>query len=310
MKTVILGPDQIEEAASLLREGQPVAMPTETVYGLAAPIFAVATVEKIFSLKKRPADNPLIAHISDLSMLDRIAEELPARFRRLIDRFWPGPLTIVLRKKAGVPSIVSAGQETIAVRMPSHLIALKLIAAVGEPLVAPSANLSGKPSPTCAEHVLEDFEGAVAAVLDGGECAFGIESTVLSLVGEAPAILRPGSIAAREIEDLLEMKLGAVSGGPILSPGMKYRHYAPKGVVRIVASEAEVAGPFVLSREPVGIHPFRRLEAKSLYRHLREADAGGVEEIFVLLDSVSAFDDALMNRLQKAAELDKVIEYA
>jgi len=268
----------VEEAISHLKAGEPVAIPTETVYGLAAPIFDVAAVKKIFFLKGRPSDNPLIAHVSSIAMAERIAENVP----EWVSYFWPGPLTLVLPKKACVPAIVSGGHPTVAVRMPSHPLALQLIEQVG-PLVAPSANLSGKPSPTCARHVLEDF---AIPVLDGGPCQIGIESTVLSLVHVQPTLLRPGAITQQQLEDVLKMKIALPKNDePILSPGMKYRHYAPKARVHIVG-ESIPAGAHVVAPD-----------ARTFYAELRRADELGLEEIWIHPTS----DPALMNRLLRAA---------
>ena len=290
----------INEIAAYLKKGEPVGMPTETVYGLAAPIFDPIAVQKIFSLKGRPQDNPLIAHVSSLSMVETIAKNIPPSFWLLAERFWPGPLTLVLSKKECVPAIVSAGQSTIAVRMPSHPLALQLIDLVGSPLVAPSANISGRPSPTCAAHVLEDFQ---IPVLDGGECQIGIESTILSLVSETAILLRPGSVTKEQIEAVLGVRVALPGiGGPILAPGMKYRHYAPNALLHIVDSLPTLLpnDAFVISRDPVGfVH--RRLDSKEFYAHLRAADLLSVKEIWVLLDPISSSNDALMNRLFKAS---------
>ncbi len=295
MSTIVLKEDQIEEAVFFLKQGEPVAIPTETVYGLAAPIFCEEAVKKIFALKKRPQDNPLIAHISSIEMLELIAEEIPDSFARLSRVFWPGPLAMIVRKKEKVSSLVSAGFSTIAVRMPSHPIALKLIESVGEPLVAPSANISGRPSPTTVQHVLEDFNGSLRAVLDGGPCEVGIESTVLSLVHDVPTLFRPGAVTKEQIEDVLQIKVALPrKEDPAPSPGMKYRHYAPKATIQIVKHLPVEAGT-VLSRE------LGTLSARSLYASLREADRRGVETIWVLLDSISESDEALMNRLFRAA---------
>ncbi len=291
-----LKPDEILRAAALLRAGEPVAIPTETVYGLAAPVFDAKTVAKVFSLKGRPSDNPLIAHVSSTEMVGLIAEHLPEHFFRLTKAFWPGPLTLIVPRKNTVPDIVSAGHPTIAVRMPSHPVALALIDAVG-PLVAPSANLSGKPSPTCAEHVLEDLN---VPVLDGGPCAVGIESTVLSLVQEKPTLMRPGAVGRKELEAVLGVQIVvAEKHAPTLSPGMKYRHYAPKAYVRVVHTPSDVKGDFVLSRLPVGNRVHRKLESQSLYGFFREADRLGVSEVWVVLDPST--DEALCNRVLTAS---------
>ncbi|MDE3046039.1 MAG: threonylcarbamoyl-AMP synthase [Verrucomicrobiota bacterium] len=302
MSTLLLSPNQIDRAVSLLKAGEPVAIPTETVYGLAAPIFNEEGVKKIFFLKGRPSDNPLIAHVTSLEMAEQVVDTSSPHFRPLVNRFWPGPLTLVLPKKERVPDIVSGGHSTLGVRMPKHKIALQLIEAVGEPLVAPSANLSGKPSPTCFEHVLEDFAATLAAVIDGGECSLGIESTVLSLVGETPVILRPGSITREQLEKVLRCSIAiADEKTPAVSPGMKYRHYAPKGTVRIISHPSEIGGAFVLSKDPISPYLHRPLSAKTFYMYLREADRTGAEVIWVFLDPVSATDEALMNRLLRSA---------
>jgi len=291
-------PHEIPKAVALLKAGKPVAMPTETVYGLAAPLFDATAVARVFALKGRPSDNPLIAHISTLEQVHLVAENLPDTFFLLAKAFWPGPLTLVVPRKATVPDIVSAGHPTIAVRMPAHPIARALIDAVG-PLVAPSANLSGKPSPTCAEHVLEDLD---VPVLDGGACAVGVESTVLSLVDEVPTLLRPGAISREELERVLGRKVvSAKANSPTLSPGMKYRHYAPKARVHVVNTVSAIHGSFVISQKPVSTHTHRPLTAQSLYRVFREADAQNVSDIWVLADD--ALDEALRNRIEKAASV-------
>lgn len=280
----------IDKAIEFLKEGKVVAIPTETVYGLAAPIFNEAAVRNIFTLKGRPSDNPLIAHVSSRSQVDLIAENIPPSFEILADLFWPGPLTLVLPKKAVVPSVVSGGHETIAVRMPSHPMALKIIEGVGSPLVAPSANLSGKPSPTCAQHVLDDFGPLLEVVVDGGASSVGIESTVLSLVGDVPTLLRPGAITLEQLEKALNRKiLTAQKGSPTHSPGMKYKHYAPKAKVHIV-SEPPSSG-YVLSA----------ITPQNYYAALREADLKGVPAIWVVSRSTDC--PALRDRVLRSAGL-------
>lgn len=261
-----------------LADGNVVAFPTETVYGLGASAFHPEAIAKVFALKGRPSDNPLIVHISNLKQLEDLVEWYPEELAKL---FWPGPLTLVLPKKASVPDCVSAGLPTIGVRMPDHPLALALIEAAG-PLVAPSANLSGKPSATCAEHVRHDFGDAVY-VLDGGTCEVGVESTVYKV--ETQTILRPGAITA-------EM-LGAVSiaqddAERPESPGMKYRHYAPNARVRLVDAPQEGAVEGV-TRE-------------NLYALLREADLRGDSEIVIVVNAQMRRDVALMNRLIRASK--------
>ena len=305
METIELTSVQIEEAKFFLKRGELVAIPTETVYGLAAPTFS-PSVSKIFALKNRPADNPLIVHIASFSMVKSLVSQLPKSFDPLTRAFWPGPLTLILPKNKGVPDLVTGGHPTVAIRMPAHPTALRLIEAMEEPLVAPSANLSGKPSPTTAEHVLEDFRGKLAAVLDGGPCTIGIESTVLSLVGEKPILLRPGAVTRRQIEDCLGVSLPENShcGAPP-SPGMKYRHYAPIAPIRLIDTLAPLANqtnPFLLSREPTTLSLYRPLNSKTLYAFLRESDRIQAKEIWILLDPVVLSDEALMNRIKRASE--------
>lgn len=302
METKILNEKGIFEAAALLNSGQVVAFPTETVYGLGAPIFAPKTIEAIFSSKGRALDNPLIAHIATMDDCEQIAEELPSVFFQLAEHFFPGPLTLVVRKKSSVPAIVSAGLSTIAIRMPNHPIATALIKAVGQPLVAPSANLSGRPSSTTAEHVLTDFNGLISAVIDGGPCLHGMESTVIDLVSfDRPTLLRHGALSSAAIESVLHMDIDIYTKGPKSSPGMKYRHYAPSVPVSVYFERGSFEmHPFkramILSTTPVSASYFP-LQAKSLYAHLRLADQNGYDEVVVLCENCN--DATLLNRLEK-----------
>lgn len=304
----------VERAAQWIREGEVVAFPTETVYGLGAAVFNSAALAKIFALKKRPPDNPLIVHIAALAQIDEIATAIPPIFYSLARAFFPGPLTVILKRHPRVPAIVSGGMESIAVRMPSHPIALALIAAVGEPLAAPSANLSGKPSPTQCEHVLEDFAGKIPAVIDGGQTEFGIESTVISLLSDPPILYRPGSITKQQIEEAIGISiLEAGETKQVLSPGMKYRHYCPVTPLILCASEEKLRAvvqrekrPMVLTRHKqfwAGEH--FTLSASELYRLLRFADAEGYSAICVLCDEELLRDAALKNRLFRAADSNK-----
>ena len=228
----------IEEAAALIRAGEVVAFPTETVYGLGADGLNGTAVAKVFAAKGRPADNPLILHVSAKEQIRNLTTGLSANAQALIDTFWPGPLTVVVPKAPCVPDETSAGLDTVAVRMPSHPVANAFIAACGCPVAAPSANISGKPSPTNAADVAEDMTGKIAGILDGGSCGIGVESTVVDTTSPVPTILRPGGIT----REMLESLLGAVEIDPALSgnpavrpkaPGMKYRHYAPKAPLYI-----------------------------------------------------------------------------
>lgn len=277
----------IESAVQTLKEGSPVIIPTETVYGLAAPVFNEKAIAKVFTIKGRPSDNPLIAHISSLKMAEMLSDALTEEFYKLAERFWPGPLTLVVRRKESVPAIVSAGLPTVAIRFPSHPVAIALIEEMGEPLVAPSANLSGKPSPTSLEDALEDLGAKVNVALDGGPCAIGIESTVLSLYHGVPTLLRPGKVSKEELEAVLGKKIAdAPSHGPAFSPGMKYRHYAPKAKVKLLYQHEED------SFSPT---------AKTLYALLRKADRMGLDEVKLYCDENVQKDPALMNRLLRAS---------
>jgi L-threonylcarbamoyladenylate synthase len=290
MQTKIVRSSDISEAIASLKRGNPVIFPTETVYGLGAPLFNERAVKKIFEIKGRPSDNPLIAHISSLDQAEVLAEELDDRFYTLAESFWPGPLAIVVKRRPGVPALVSAGHPTIAIRMPSHLVARKLIDGLGEAIVAPSANMSGRPSPTRVEDALEDLNGKVEFAIDGGVCAVGIESSVISLVGAVPTLLRPGKITREMLEEVLGCSVAlAKAGDAALSPGMKYRHYAPKGEVRLVFRLEELKGPFILPTQ------------QNLYAQLREADRKGMGVIEIFCDAGVQSDAALMNRLLRAA---------
>ena len=245
MKTQLLPAtdDSLALAARLLADGELVAFPTETVYGLGAHAMDHNAVLGIFAAKGRPADNPLIVHIHDRSQLDDICEVNDLAIR-LMDAFWPGPLTIILPRKEAVPSSVTAGLDTVAVRMPSHPVALALLKACNLPVAAPSANRSGKPSPTSAKHVFDDMDGRIPLIIDGGESDVGLESTVISLVGEKPCILRPGGITQAMLEEVLGPVALAGSilrplekGEKALSPGMMYKHYSPDGQVTLIEGE-------------------------------------------------------------------------
>ncbi|NLK72853.1 MAG: threonylcarbamoyl-AMP synthase [Clostridiales bacterium] len=241
MKTLILHTENnnekeisIQKAANILKEGGIVAFPTETVYGLGANALNEEAIKKIYIAKGRPSDNPLIVHISDINMIHTITEYIPPKYDALIKAFWPGPLTLIFKKNDKIPDIVTAGLDTVAVRMPDNAIALELINKAGFPVAAPSANISGKPSPTKGEHVIQDLMGKVDAILLGEDCKVGLESTVLDLLSGQPTILRPGGVSKEAIEKaigekVLDNSLHNVGDKQIASsPGMKYTHYAPK----------------------------------------------------------------------------------
>lgn len=233
--TLILSPEEISKAASIIRSGGIVAFPTETVYGLGANALDEGAVAKIFRAKGRPADNPLIVHISSREMLNMVARDIPALAFKLMDAFWPGALTVILKRKDVVPDITTGGLDTVAVRMPDNEIALSLISGAGVPIAAPSANISGRPSPTKAQHVIEDMDGRIDAVIRGGETRLGVESTVLDLTVTPPALLRPGGLGLEEIIGII----GEVNviDESVRSPGMRYTHYSPRAKLILVEGE-------------------------------------------------------------------------
>ncbi len=231
-----------EEAGRILRAGGVVAFPTETVYGLGAAVYCEEAIEQVFRAKGRPNDNPLIAHVADMDGLDQLVSHIPDTARQLAEAYWPGPMTLVLPKLPLVPDAVTAGLDTVGVRIPSDPNARAMLRAAGIPVAAPSANRSGKPSPTRAQHVLQDMDGRIDMILDGGECACGLESTVIDCSGQGITILRPGYITAQMIQDVTGI-VPAIGYGRSVgaeaprAPGMKYRHYAPKGRLILAKSE-------------------------------------------------------------------------
>lgn len=327
---------QLAEAAQLLREGQLVAFPTETVYGLGADARNTIAVERIFAAKGRPSDNPLIVHIADLRQLDELVQPYPELARQLMEQLWPGPLTIVLPVKPGTVSpLVTAGLETVGVRMPDHDAALRLIREAGCPVAAPSANRSGRPSPTSAEHVLDDLNGKISGVVDDGPTGVGLESTVIELVDDRMIrILRPGGITTEQLHQAvpsiwIEASPAADISEAPRSPGMKYTHYAPQGAMSIVRGEPKAVVAYIkkqvdeakLLGEKTGVLTFEErasefnsdlvltygselhLEqaAQRLYAALREFDAGQVQRIWAEGCHEQGIGEALMNRLAKAA---------
>lgn len=326
---------KIKEAADILQTGGLVAFPTETVYGLGADAMSPEASRKIYAAKGRPSDNPLIVHIAKWEDLSIIASDIPKRAKKLSDAFWPGPLTMILNKKEQVPKETTGGLDTVAVRMPKDEIALKLIVKSGCLIAAPSANTSGRPSPTLAEHVLQDLNGRIPLILDGGEVGIGIESTIVDLTEEIPVILRPGRIT----KEMLEQVIGEVGIDPGLlsedskvkpkAPGMKYRHYAPKANLVLVEGEEEsvIAKINALTRElqkqekkvgiigtdetvshyvgdvviSIGAREDEEAIARHLYRILRDFDELGVEMIYSESFSSQGIGQAIMNRLLKAA---------
>jgi L-threonylcarbamoyladenylate synthase len=233
--------ETIRYAAEVIRSGGLVAFPTETVYGLGADAYSEEAVKKIYLVKGRPADNPVIVHICEVSQLECVATKIPEDAYKLIKRMWPGPLTLILPKNPTLPSIVTSGLESVAVRMPAHPVASQLIRAAETPIAAPSANLSGKPSPTRGEHVVQDFRSKIEVILDAGETLYGVESTIINLLSDPPMLLRPGAYPLEEVENALgrrvvvpEFARGLGNATKALAPGMKHRHYAPDTPVVLV----------------------------------------------------------------------------
>lgn len=302
-ETLCFDERHVEQASAILREGGVVAIPTETVYGLAGRIDSERALEHIFEAKGRPSDNPLIVHVASVDEIERIAI-FTTDARRLAESFMPGPLTLVLRQKHALSTLVTAGLTTVAVRVPGMLLTRQIIASVGVPLAAPSANTSGGPSPTTAQHVLADLHGKIDAVLDGGPCSQGLESTVVDCTANRVRILRPGALSAAELARVLEYRPEIAAPAEGGAPGMRYRHYAPKAAIELVQTlcqlrqkidQSQTAGCLV-----IGIIPTRQ----TLYLDLRAADSLNVEKILVLCDANVEKDHALMNRLRKAIELD------
>ena len=233
---------QIQKAGEIIRSGGLVAFPTETVYGLGGDALDASSSEKIYAAKGRPSDNPLIVHIADMEDLYKIAEDIPDEAEKLAESYWPGPLTMIFRKKDIVPKATTGGLETVAVRFPSNIIAQRLIKASGGFIAAPSANISGRPSPTSASHVIKDLADRVDMIIDGGDCAIGLESTIVDFTSDVPAVLRPGYIGEKELKRILSSVVSGEhlkAGEAPKAPGMKYRHYSPKGDVVIVSGAPE-----------------------------------------------------------------------
>jgi len=330
-------PEKIQEAAKIIQKGGLVAFPTETVYGLGADALNAKAVKKIFLAKKRPTDNPLIVHIADKKDIHILAKDIPKTAEQLIDQFWPGPLTLILKKSKIVPKITVAGLNTVAIRMPRHKVALSLIKESKTPIAAPSANLAGRPSPTTAQHVLEDLNGRIEMILDAGPTLIGVESTVVDLSITPPKILRPGGIP---YEKLLEI-LGGVELHPVVlaektikilhapSPGMKHRHYAPKAELILVEGEVDaiikkiqtLAQSYMAKNVKIGIlatnetilnyhaHVVKSVGsredlttiARNLFRVLREFDEEKVDVIIAEGFPLKGLGLTIMNRLRKAS---------
>lgn len=327
--------DVIKEAGELIKRGELVGFPTETVYGLGGDALKSDSARKIYAAKERPSDNPLIVHIAKWEDVNYICEDIPETAHKLAEVFWPGPLTMILKKKPIVPLETTGGLDTVAVRLPSHPIARRFIEAAGGYVAAPSANVSGRPSPTLAKYVLEDMEGKIPLILDGGAVGIGVESTIVDLTEDVPMILRPGFVT----REMLEQILGEINEDATLmdaakdvkpkAPGMKYRHYAPKGNLQIVtgAEEKVIAyindaceaamkegkktgvictrenAPYYVSEniKVIGSKAQENTIAHGLYQCLRECDDESLEVIFTESFPTKGIGQAIMNRLLKAA---------
>ena len=327
---------QMEEAGALIRTGELVAFPTETVYGLGGDALHPEASKKIYEAKGRPSDNPLIVHIAEFADLERIAKEVPTQAKKLADAFWPGPLTMIVWKNEYVPYATTGGLDTVAVRMPNHPVALELIKKSGCLIAAPSANTSGRPSPTEASHVKEDMDGRIAMILDGGTVGIGIESTIIDLTETPPMVLRPGYITTEMLQDVLGEDV--VLDPAILvsddtkkpkAPGMKYKHYAPKADMLIVDGEKKAVIEYInrvseqMRKEQKKIAIIATEEtrdsyhadvvlcmgkrkdedaiAKHMYKILRECDELEVDIIYSESFQTPRIGQAIMNRLLKAA---------
>ena len=325
MRTEVLTVDRqkpekeaIEKAAEVIQGGGLVAFPTETVYGLGADALSPDAVQRIFQAKGRPADNPLIVHVEGKEAAARVGQ-VDGRSRRLMDLFWPGPLTLVIAAAAGIPGEVTGGLDTVAVRMPAHTVAIDLIRRSGAPIAAPSANRSGRPSPTTAEAVLEDLKGRIELILDAGPTAVGVESTVLDVTGDRPVLLRPGGVSLEVLNEAAGPVLFSPGGpGERRSPGTRYRHYAPSiPVVLFEAGKDWTGEPGLFRRGAkvayLGMSPspvtvvgevrFTTMEeyAKGLFSALRDLERSGVDVILAELPAGEGVGLAVRDRLSRAA---------
>lgn len=327
--------DKIKTAAGILKKGGVVAFPTETVYGLGANALDEKAIEKIFIAKGRPQDNPLIVHVSDKKQIEPLVEDISKEALDLIDKFWPGPLTIIFRKSSIIPNSITGGLSTVAIRMPDHNVALELIKEANLPIAAPSANISGRPSPTDSIHVMEDLNGKIDMIIDGGPTGIGVESTVLDISGDVPIILRPGGVTKEDLQRVfprVDYDPALEDGNSSLvpkSPGQKYRHYSPKAEMVVVCGEIndivqkikELSKKHIKEQKKVGIMATVQNRNKydketiiivgdrdrpetiatNLFKTLREFDKLGVDIIIAEGINEKGIGKAIMNRLRKAA---------
>ncbi len=334
MNTKLLTEKELDQAAAILREGGLVGIPTETVYGLGANGLDENAVKNIFAAKGRPQDNPLILHIPDVSWLERYCKDIPLTAYKLAQAYWPGPMTMILSHKELVPNAVTAGLDTVGMRCPAHKLCRDIIAAAGVPVAAPSGNTSGRPSPTTAQHMLEDMDGKIEAIVDGGPCAVGVESTIIDLTCNPPRLLRPGGITLEQLRAVL----GEVDVDPAVTrlmgagekpraPGMKYRHYAPKAPVTVVTGAPKKSAEYIathaqpedgvicfdeflpLFTERSSARPVMDLgpagdkeeQARHIFDALRSFDHTTVPAIWAQCPDTGGIGLAIANRLNKAA---------
>ncbi len=334
MNTKLLTEKEIAAAAAILREGGLVGIPTETVYGLGANGLNEQAVKNIFAAKGRPQDNPLILHIPEVSWLERYCKDIPLTAYKLAQAYWPGPMTMILRHKDLVPDAVTAGLDTVGMRCPAHKLCRDIIAAAGVPVAAPSGNTSGRPSPTTAQHMLEDMDGKIDAIVDGGPCAVGVESTIIDLTCEPPRLLRPGGITLEQLRAVLgEVEVDPAvtrlmgAGEKPRAPGMKYRHYAPKAPVTVVTGDPQRSARYIAdhagaedgiicfdefltlftgrsqARPVMDLGPAgdKEEQARHIFDALRSFDHTSVPAIWAQCPDSTGIGLAIANRLNKAA---------
>ncbi|MCD8187372.1 MAG: threonylcarbamoyl-AMP synthase [Ruminococcus sp.] len=335
METVLLSDSigQLEAAAQLIKDGEVVGIPTETVYGLGADASNEAAVRKIFAAKGRPADNPLIVHLADFYDAVSYTKNIPALAYRLAEKFCPGPFTMILPKNERIPYVTSGGLETVGIRIPSHPVMHRIIELSGCPIAAPSANISGYPSPTSAQHVMDDMMGKIAAVVDGGQSEFGLESTVAAIENENTVrILRPGCVTAEQLKEICENVIidkailnDIGSDEKVPSPGMKYKHYSPKADIVLVESSFDDFVRYVGANDGEKVYslifdgdaerfPYKFLaygdndlaQAHNVFQKLRELDEIGAEKVYVRAPSSEGVGLAVYNRLIRAAGFEVI----
>jgi len=334
METKYLTEQKIQQAAQILKRGGLLGIPTETVYGLGANGLNEVAVANIFKAKGRPQDNPLILHIPDVGWLDRYCMDIPTSAYTLANKFWPGPLTMILKRKGIVPDIVTANLDTVGMRCPDHALCRKIIAAADVPVAAPSGNTSGRPSPTTAAHMLEDMDGKIDAIMEGGACGVGVESTIIDLTCAPPRLLRPGGVTLEQLREVLgEVEVDKAvtralkEGEKPRAPGMKYRHYAPKAPVTVVTGDPDQSAAYIAAHVKQGdgvicfdeyVGRFTKLtesklvmsigpsddmgeQARHVFDALRKFDHTQAISIWAQCPDASGIGLAIANRLNKAA---------